>query len=81
MDRVGSELVGFKPHLRVAAVPGEAVYLISERGMTVLSGPCAERLAGLLDGTRSIAELEHEVSGVWPAAGSRACCGGCRTRT
>ena len=62
MDAAGSQLVGFKRHLRVETVPAEAVYLISERGVTVLSGSFAERLAPLLDGTRSIAQLTREVS-------------------
>ena len=55
-------LVGFKRHLRVETVPGEAVYLISERGVTALSGSCAERLARLLDGTRSLPQLTRETS-------------------
>ena len=62
MDPADSALVGFKRHLRVETVPAEAVYLISEREVTVLSGPCAERLAPLLDGTRSVAQLTREVS-------------------
>ncbi len=68
MDPADSPLVGFKPHLRVETVPAEAVYLISERGVTVLSGPYAERLAPLLDGTRSAAQLTREVSAELAAA-------------
>jgi oxazoline/thiazoline synthase len=60
--------VGFKRHLRVETVPAEAVYLVSERGVTVLSGPCIERLAPLLDGTRNIAQLTLEVSADMAAA-------------
>lgn len=62
MDPADSRLVGFKHHLRAATVPAEAVYLISERGVTALSGSCIERLAPLLDGTRSVAQLTREVS-------------------
>ncbi len=61
MDPADSALVGFKRHLRAETVPAEAVYLISERGVTVLSGPWAERLAPLLDGTRSLAQLAREM--------------------
>ncbi len=68
MDPADSALVGFKRHLRVETVPAEAVYLISERGVTVLSGPYAERLAPLLDGTRSAAQLTREVSAGLAAA-------------
>ncbi len=62
MDPADRCLVGFKRHLRVETVPAEAVYLISERGVTVLSGSCIERLAPLLDGTRSFAQLTSELS-------------------
>ena len=62
MDHADGALVGFKRHLRVETVPAEAVYLISEGGVTVLSGPHAERLAVLLDGTRSHAQLTRELS-------------------
>jgi ribosomal protein S12 methylthiotransferase accessory factor len=68
MDPADSVLVGFKRHLRVEAVPAEAVYLISERGVTVLSGPSVERLAPLLDGTRSLTQLTREVSAELAAA-------------
>jgi bacteriocin biosynthesis cyclodehydratase domain-containing protein len=68
MDPADSALVGFKRHLRAETVPAEAVYLISERGVTVLSGPSAERLAPLLDGTRSAAQLTREVSAELEAA-------------
>lgn len=68
MDHADGALVGFKRHLRVEMVPAEAVYLISEGGVTVLSGPHAERLAALLDGTRSCAELTRELSADLAAA-------------
>lgn len=62
MDPADRRLIGFKRHLRVETVPAEAVYLISERGVTALSGPGAERLAPLLDGTRSLAQVTQEVT-------------------
>ena len=62
MDPADSRLVGFKRHLRAETVPAEAVYLISERGVTALSGSCIERLAPLLDGTRSFAQLARDLS-------------------
>ncbi|MER0443338.1 TOMM precursor leader peptide-binding protein [Streptomyces sp. Edi4] len=52
-----SQPVGFKPHLRVEVVGGEAVYLMSEHGTTALHGPCVEALAPLLDGTRTLAAV------------------------
>ncbi len=61
-------LVGFKCHLRAETVPAEAVYLISARRVTALSGPSIERLAPLLDGTRSLAQVKQEVAPDIPAA-------------
>jgi ribosomal protein S12 methylthiotransferase accessory factor len=55
-------LVGFKRHLRVETVPAEAVYLMSERGVTALSGSSIERLAPLLDGTRAVEQVLRELS-------------------
>jgi ribosomal protein S12 methylthiotransferase accessory factor len=52
--------VGFKSHLRAETIPGDAVCLISARGTTVLSGSAAPVLAGLLDGTRSFAEVVRD---------------------
>ncbi|WP_165986451.1 TOMM precursor leader peptide-binding protein [Streptomyces sp. YIM 98790] len=50
-DRV---VVGFKSHLQVTVVPGEAAYLVSQEGVTALRGRHAEVLAPLLDGTRTL---------------------------
>jgi oxazoline/thiazoline synthase len=55
-------LVSFKGHLRVEAVQAEAVCLISERGVTALSGHSIEKLAPLLDGTRTVAQVKRELS-------------------
>ncbi|GGK82682.1 TOMM precursor leader peptide-binding protein [Streptomyces flaveus] len=49
-----SALVGFKRHLSPVVVPGEAIYLVSRRGVTALRGTPAEVLAPLLDGTRTV---------------------------
>jgi len=62
MEAAGTSLIGFKRHLRAETVPAEAVYLIAEQGVTALSGPLAERIAPLLDGTRSLAEIQRELS-------------------
>ncbi|MFI9255723.1 TOMM precursor leader peptide-binding protein [Streptomyces sp. NPDC053069] len=56
--------VGFKPHLRVEVVGGEAVYLLSERGTTALHGPDVEILAPLLDGTRTLEAVLQEAAAV-----------------
>ncbi|MEV8066176.1 TOMM precursor leader peptide-binding protein [Streptomyces sp. NPDC085995] len=50
--RGGTGFIGFKSHLRVTVVPGEAAYLLSQRGVTALRGHAAQVLAPLLDGTR-----------------------------
>jgi bacteriocin biosynthesis cyclodehydratase domain-containing protein len=55
-----SLVVGFKHHLRAVTIPAEAVYLLSRAGVTALSGASIERLAPLLDGTRSLAELQRD---------------------
>ncbi|MEV4907228.1 TOMM precursor leader peptide-binding protein [Streptomyces albidoflavus] len=54
-DRGGP--IGFKSHLRATVVPGEAAYLVSQRGVTALRGTPAEVLVPLLDGTRDHAEV------------------------
>jgi bacteriocin biosynthesis cyclodehydratase domain-containing protein len=62
MNNAELELVGFKSHVRAKAIPAEAVYLLSQRGLTALSGSAIELLAPLLDGTRTRAQLTREVS-------------------
>ncbi len=54
-----TSLIGFKRHLRVDVVEGEAVYVLSERGVTALRGTLAEALVPLLDGTRDLAGLRR----------------------
>ncbi|CDR09590.1 TOMM precursor leader peptide-binding protein [Streptomyces iranensis] len=66
--------LGFTPHLRVEPVPGEAVYLVSEHGVTALHGRAIAALAPLLDGSRDLAHILTEAAApgraaVPPAAG------------
>ncbi|MDQ1008575.1 bacteriocin biosynthesis cyclodehydratase domain-containing protein [Streptomyces sp. V4I23] len=58
--------LGFKPHLRVEAVPGEAVYLISDQRVTALRGEQVAQLAPLLDGTRRRDSVLREAAGTMP---------------
>lgn len=62
----GSSRIGFKHHLRVEVVPGDAAYLFSEQGVTALRGDHIEEVAPLLDGTRDLTALLSELNG--PAA-------------
>ncbi|MER7765571.1 TOMM precursor leader peptide-binding protein [Kitasatospora sp. NPDC096140] len=57
-----TDRVGFKSHLRPETVPGQAVYLVSQRGLTTLRGDHAEVLAPLLDGSRSTAAVLREAA-------------------
>lgn len=69
----GAPVLGFKPHLGVAAVRGEAVYLIAEDRVTALRGRHIDALAPLLDGTRDRATVLAESSatlGTTSAAGA-----------
>ncbi|WP_432040485.1 TOMM precursor leader peptide-binding protein [Streptomyces cucumeris] len=54
--------LGFTPHLRVEPVPGEAVYLVSEHGVTALHGRTVATLAPLLDGSRDLARILAEAA-------------------
>lgn len=51
--------IGFKSGLRTETVPGEAVYVFSEEGVTALRGSHIEALAPLLDGTRDLDSLRR----------------------
>jgi ribosomal protein S12 methylthiotransferase accessory factor len=62
MESADLMLVSFKEHLRVETVPAEGVCLVSERGVTALSGPSIEKLAPLLDGTRTAEQVTRELS-------------------
>ncbi|MFI6864505.1 TOMM precursor leader peptide-binding protein [Streptomyces sp. NPDC050421] len=59
-----ASLIGFKPHLQVETVAGEAAYLISGRRVTALHGSAVSILAPLLDGTRDLPELRSACAGL-----------------
>ncbi len=60
-------LVGFKRHLGVAVVPGDAVYVLSEDEAAALRGPHLESLVPLLDGTRDFTAVRRELPEDVPA--------------
>jgi bacteriocin biosynthesis cyclodehydratase domain-containing protein len=62
----GPRLLGFRSHLRVESVRGDATYLISDRGVTALQGSGVEALAPLLDGTRDLNEILRRTAPVLP---------------
>ncbi|MFI1975072.1 TOMM precursor leader peptide-binding protein [Streptomyces wedmorensis] len=55
------ERIGFRRHFRAEIVPGEAVYLVSPRGTTALSGAAIQKMAPLLDGSLTLPELRAAV--------------------
>ncbi|KUJ69172.1 hypothetical protein ACZ90_12515 [Streptomyces albus subsp. albus] len=62
----------FAPHVRVEPLPDEAVYLVSERGVTALHGRPVAVLAPLLDGTRDLRRvLADAAPGVSAGEGAR----------
>ena len=61
------QLIGFRRHLHAEVVPGEAVYLFSEKGVTALAGRHIEALAPLLDGTRDLPAVLRELPPGTPA--------------
>ncbi|MEU9100238.1 TOMM precursor leader peptide-binding protein [Streptomyces sp. NPDC048361] len=65
--RSAAPLLGFKPHLRVEQVPGEAVYLISEQRVTALHGEQIARLAPFLDGTRPLERIAQDTADALPS--------------
>jgi ribosomal protein S12 methylthiotransferase accessory factor len=60
--------IRFKRHHRVAEVPGEAVYLVSEHEVLTLEGDLIHRVAPLLDGRYTTAEVADRLAGEVPAA-------------
>ena len=57
------QMVRFKRYLSVAVVPGDAVYLCSDRSeQTRVQGELVERLAPLLDGKHSREEVVSPLS-------------------
>ncbi|MDO0926666.1 TOMM precursor leader peptide-binding protein [Streptomyces sp. TG1A-8] len=64
----GPALIGFRRHLRPEVVPGDAVYLVSEHGVTAVPGAEMAALAPLLDGTRDLPALLREAAPSVPPA-------------
>ncbi|WP_030668735.1 TOMM precursor leader peptide-binding protein [Streptomyces rimosus] len=60
-------LLGFRPHLCVEQVPGEAVYVLSDQRATALHGEQIACLAPLLDGTRSLDQVVEDAAAALPA--------------
>ncbi|MFD0571459.1 TOMM precursor leader peptide-binding protein [Kitasatospora gansuensis] len=59
--------IGFKHHYTPYVVDGEAVYLVSERGVSVVDGGLAQALAPLLDGTRTAEQIGEALRDTVPA--------------
>jgi oxazoline/thiazoline synthase len=53
----------FRRHIDVHVASDEAVFLVSENGVSVLDGRLATKLAELIDGTRSLRDLRVELAG------------------
>ncbi|MER6128486.1 TOMM precursor leader peptide-binding protein [Streptomyces sp. NPDC001795] len=60
--------VAFKRHVRAEAVPGEAVFVWSDQGVTAVRGAGVETLASLLDGSRTLPQLLREAAAAMPVA-------------
>ncbi|MET9464244.1 TOMM precursor leader peptide-binding protein [Streptomyces sp. NPDC006544] len=60
--------IAFKRHVRAESVPGEAAFVLSDQGVTVLRGGGIENLVPLLDGSRTLPELLREASLTMPVA-------------
>lgn len=60
--------VAFKRHVRAEAVPGEAAFVLSDQGVTVLRGAGIESLVPLLDGSHTLAALLQAASETMPVA-------------
>ena len=58
----------FKAHLQVEEVAGEGVFLLSEKGPTLLRGRLYELIAPLIDGRRSAEDIVDQLDGRLAAA-------------
>ena len=58
----------FTPGTRAVVLPGRGVYLFRERGTVRLRGAVYERVAPLLDGTRTTDDVVRALAGTTPAA-------------
>src|SRR5437588_12987643 len=66
------DTITFKRHLVPYVVPDEAVYLVSEHGVTAVHGELAASLAPLLDGTRGADDVVRALADRYPEARVRA---------
>jgi bacteriocin biosynthesis cyclodehydratase domain-containing protein len=57
----------FRRHIDVHVVANEAVFLVCENGVSVLDGRLAAKLGELIDGTRSLLDIQIELAGQFPA--------------
>ena len=53
----------FQSRYGVAVVDGEAVFLVSERGHSVIQGPVVRDLAAYLDGTHELDDVVEALAG------------------
>jgi ribosomal protein S12 methylthiotransferase accessory factor len=60
--------VALKRHVRAVSVPGEAVFMWSDKDVTAVRGAGAENLVSLLDGSRTLPELLREAATAMSAA-------------
>ncbi|MGH3168583.1 MAG: hypothetical protein ACRDN0_22210, partial [Trebonia sp.] len=62
MELADHMVIEFRQHLRAEVLPADGVCLVSERGVTMLSGASVELIAPLLDGTRTVADVKREAA-------------------
>src|SRR5438034_7602999 len=67
MEESPMDTITFKRYLVPYVVEEEAVYLVSERGVSAVHGELAAVLAPLLDGTRAAEEIVAELAERYPA--------------
>ncbi|MFJ6619240.1 TOMM precursor leader peptide-binding protein [Kitasatospora sp. NPDC091335] len=67
MPETPAPAIGFQPHYTPYVVEDEALYLVSERGVSVVDGRLARDLAPLLDGTRTAEQIGRELAATVPA--------------
>ncbi|MFI1534057.1 TOMM precursor leader peptide-binding protein [Streptomyces anandii] len=67
-DRPAGPFVAFKRHVRAESVPGEAVFVWSDKDVTAVRGAGVETLVSLLDGSRTLPQLLREAAAAMPVA-------------
>lgn len=60
---IAGRIFGFKPHLRCHTIDGAGVFVVGERERYLLKGDLHLRVAPLLNGTRTIAQVADELEG------------------